>query len=238
MPHRHTMPAMTKKHDTPPSSRAQTPPPAPPHPQGGQASRRALVLAGLAAAIGGALFALKRQTASTSPAGAPNSPASAAQAQAAAEASSTASAPLITGDQLAPAFWQQAFDTPTGKPLSLSIAQGKPTLINFWATWCPPCVKEMPELDRFHRAFAPKGWKVIGLAIDGPTPVKEFLAKVGVGFDIGLAGFGGTELAQVLGNTSGGLPFSVLIDAKGRVLHRKMGATHYDELAAWASKMA
>lgn len=228
---------MTKKHDTPPSSRAQTPP----HPQGGQASRRILVLAGLAAAAGGALVALKRHTASTSPAGvpgAPNSPASAAQAQAATEASSTASAPLITGDQLAPAFWQQAFDTPTGKPLSLGIAQGKPTLINFWATWCPPCVKEMPELDRFHRAFAPKGWKVIGLAIDGPTPVKEFLAKVGVGFDIGLAGFGGTELAQALGNTSGGLPFSVLIDAKGRVQHRKMGATHYDELAAWASKMA
>lgn len=143
---------------------------------------------------------------------------------------------------MSPAFWQQQFDTPNGASnggtLSLAIAQGKPTLINFWATWCPPCVKEMPELNRFHRAFAPKGWKVIGLAIDGPTPVKEFLAKVGVGFDIGLAGFGGTELAQALGNTSGGLPFSVLIDAKGRVQHRKMGATRYDELAAWASKMA
>lgn len=238
-------PAMTEKHDTPPSSRAQTPPHAPPHAQGGQASRRVLVLAGLAAAAGGALVALKRQTASTSPAGvpgAPSSPASAAQAQAATETSSTASAPLITGDQLSPAFWQQQFDTPNGAsnghPLALSIAQGHPTLINFWATWCPPCVKEMPELNRFHREFSPKGWKVIGLAIDGPTPVKEFLAKVGVGFDIGLAGFGGTELAQALGNTSGGLPFSVLIDAKGRVQHRKMGATHYDELAAWASKMA
>lgn len=207
--------------------------PTPAQAQSGQASRRILVLAGLAAAAGGALVALKRPTSST---------ASSAQAAAATGAASSASAPLITGDQLSPAFWQQQFDTPNGasngRPLSLAIAQGKPTLINFWATWCPPCVKEMPELNRFHRAFAPKGWKVIGLAIDGPTPVKEFLAKVGVGFDIGLAGFGGTELAQALGNTSGGLPFSVLIDAKGRVQHRKMGATHYDELAAWASKMA
>ncbi len=226
---------MPQKQATPPSSRAQTPPPA----QSGQANRRVLVLAGLAAAAGGALFALKHKTDSINPAGAPRAPSSpASAAQAATEASSTASAPLIVGDQLAPAFWQQEFDTPKGQPLSLSIAQGKPTLINFWATWCPPCVKELPELGRFHREFSPKGWKVIGLAIDGPTPVKEFLAKVGVGFDIGLAGFGGTELAQALGNTSGGLPFSVLIDAKGRVMHRKMGATHYDELAAWASKMA
>lgn len=215
--------------------------PRPPHPatsasrQGGEASRRLLILAGAAAAVGGALVALKRPTGSATtqdsskPGPLPTS---------AAAAASSASAPLIVGDQLSPAFWQQQFDTPQGSTLTLAATQGKPTLINFWATWCPPCVKEMPELNRFHREFSPKGWKVIGLAIDGPTPVKEFLAKVGVGFDIGLAGFGGTELAQALGNTSGGLPFSVLIDAQGRVLHRKMGATHYDELAAWASKMA
>lgn len=202
--------------------------------QSGQATRRALlVLAGLAAAAGGAFVALKR-----APSGTTQKTVDTAQApvSAASTAEQAASAPFITGDQLTPAFWQQQFDTPKGgsMALSLSIAQGHPVLLNFWATWCPPCVKEMPELDRFHREFGPKGWRVIGLAIDGPTPVKEFLAKVAVGFDIGLAGFGGTELAQALGNESGGLPFSVMIDAKGRVLHRKMGATHFDELATWA----
>jgi len=95
----------------------------------------------------------------------------------------------------------------------------------------------MPELDRFHREFTPAGWQVVGLAIDGPTPVKEFLAKVKVGFGVALAGFGGTELAQTMGNTAGGLPFTVLIDAQGRIRHRKMGATHFDELAAWARAM-
>lgn len=226
---------MTTKQAPPLTSRA----PAQTQGQSGQASRRVLVLAGLAAAAGGALVALKRQTSPGNASGTPEAGKAATQpAQAGAEAASSASAPLIAGDQLSPAFWQQQFDTPKGSPLTLAIAQGKPMLINFWATWCPPCVKEMPELDRFHREFGPKGWRVIGLAIDGPTPVKEFLAKVGVGFDIGLAGFGGTELAQALGNTSGGLPFSVLIDAKGRVQHRKMGATHFDELAAWAGKMA
>jgi len=95
----------------------------------------------------------------------------------------------------------------------------------------------MPELDQFSRTFSPQGWHVLGLAIDGPTPVREFLAKVRVGFTIGLAGFGGTELAQELGNQSGGLPFTVLIDAQGRVRHRKMGATSHAELARWANGM-
>lgn len=204
--------------------------------QSGQAARRALlVLAGLAAAAGGAFVALKRAPSGTTPKTGDTAQAPAGATSAAEQA---ASAPLIAGDQLMPAFWQQQFDTPKGSTaLSLSIAQGHPVLLNFWATWCPPCVKEMPELDRFHREFGPKGWRVIGLAIDGPTPVKEFLAKVAVGFDIGLAGFQGTELAQALGNESGGLPFSVMIDAKGRVLHRKMGATHFDELATWARQL-
>ena len=153
-------------------------------------------------------------------------------------AADAASAPLIQSDQLTAAFWAQQFDTPTGTRLNLDRFKGKPLLINFWATWCPPCVKELPELDRFHKDFTPKGWQVIGLAIDGPTPVKEFLAKVGVGFDLGLAGFGGTELSQALGNEAGGLPFSVVIDAQGRVRHRKMGATNYEELAKWAKEIS
>lgn len=126
---------------------------------------------------------------------------------------------------------------PDGQALDWAGLQGKPLLVNFWATWCPPCVKEMPELDRFQRDFKDAGWRVVGLAIDGPTPVKEFLKKVQVGFDIGLAGFGGTELAQTLGNQAGGLPFTVLIDAQGRIRHRKMGATHFDELATWAREI-
>ena len=118
----------------------------------------------------------------------------------------------------------------------LADLRGKPLLINFWATWCAPCVREMPEIDRFHREFGPRGWQVLGLAIDSPTPVREFLGRVKVGFAIGLAGLDGTDLVRKLGNTQGGLPFTVMVDAQGKLMQRKMGETDFKQLAGWASK--
>jgi thiol-disulfide isomerase/thioredoxin len=136
----------------------------------------------------------------------------------------------------ADALWPQQFDTPHGgAPLVAASLRGKPLVLNFWASWCAPCVREMPALDRFHREFAPRGWQVVGLAIDGPTPVREFLAKTPVGFPIGLAGLSGTELVRALGNAQGGLPFTVVIDATGRIVHQKLGETSFDELAGWAA---
>lgn len=156
-----------------------------------------------------------------------------------APASAASGTPLPAGaapaDELA-ALWALRLDRPEGGELVLAPLRGKPLLVNFWATWCPPCIKEMPEIDRFHRAYGPKGWQVLGLAIDGPTPVRQFLARVKVGFDIGLAGLDGTELVRTLGNADGSLPFTVMIGASGRVLQRKRGETHYDELAGWADR--
>ena len=197
--------------------------------QRGLARRALLVTAGLGAALAGGWLAWRRSS--------PPATDTAAPVQAPPSAETAASAPLIDGDQLTAAFWQQQFDTPQGAPLAWRALQGHPIVLNFWATWCPPCVKEMPELDRFHREFSAKGWKVVGLAVDGPTPVREFLAKVQVGLDIGLAGFGGTELAQTLGNTVGGLPFTVLIDAQGRVRHRIMGVTDLAQLSEQARRI-
>jgi thiol-disulfide isomerase/thioredoxin len=131
-------------------------------------------------------------------------------------------------------LWSLRFPQPDGGELVMAERRGKPLLLNFWATWCAPCIKEMPELDRFARDFGGRGWQVIGLAIDGPTPVREFLLKRPVGFAIGLAGMDGTDLARDLGNPQGGLPFTVVFDAVGRLVHRKLGQTSYDEVARWA----
>ena len=82
-------------------------------------------------------------------------------------------------------LWTQRFDQPAGGELAMGPLRGKPLVLNFWATWCAPCVKEMPMLDAFHREHQAQGWQVVGLAVDGPTPVREFLTKVPVAFPIG-----------------------------------------------------
>jgi thiol-disulfide isomerase/thioredoxin len=133
--------------------------------------------------------------------------------------------------------WLARFPTPAGGELAMSTLRGRGLVLNFWGTWCPPCVKEMPELDRFARAFGPRGWSVVGLAVDNVKPVQEFLARTPVSYAIGMAGFAGSELARRLGNTQGGLPFTVVFDADGYVAERKLGETHFGELSAWATRI-
>ena len=130
--------------------------------------------------------------------------------------------------------WQLKFERPEGGVLDMSRLQGKPVLLNFWATWCPPCVKEMPDLDRFARQFGPQGWQVVGLAVDKAQAVREFLARTPVSYTIGLAGFEGTELSRQLGNDQAGLPYTVAFDVRGKVRHHKAGATTFEELLNWA----
>jgi thiol-disulfide isomerase/thioredoxin len=135
-------------------------------------------------------------------------------------------------------FWSLRFERPEGGELVLATLRGQPLLLNFWATWCPPCVTEMPMLDAFQRAQRERGWHVVGLAVDGPTPVRDFLRQRPMGFAIGLAGLDGVELARDLGNISGGLPFTVVVGRSGRAEHRKLGALGDADLARWAASVA
>lgn len=120
-------------------------------------------------------------------------------------------------------FWRQYFLQLDGTQLALTGFKGKPLLLNFWATWCPPCVEELPLLNVFYSENKAKGWQVLGLAVDQATPVKRFLAQTPLHFPIALAGFAGIEVSQSLGNLSGGLPYSVMFGADGRVLQSKIG---------------
>lgn len=142
--------------------------------------------------------------------------------------------PHDTGPAAAETLWSLAFDTPAGGRLVMASLRGKPLLVNFWATWCPPCVEELPLLDEFARQRAVNGWQVVGLAIDQPTAVRTFLARTPVSFPIGLAGLGGTELGKALGNLSGGLPFTVVLGADGTVRQRRMGRVTPADLAQWS----
>ena len=147
------------------------------------------------------------------------------------------SAPAAAAVNAPASLWALKALRPQGGELDLASLRGKPLLINFWATWCAPCVREMPQIDRFHREYGPRGWQVLGLAIDRPEPVAKFLARVKVGFPIGLAGLDGMDLLHGLGNVQGGLPFTVVINGAGLLVQRKLGETSFEELAGWASKL-
>jgi len=135
------------------------------------------------------------------------------------------------------AIWPMRFDQPDGSHLTLASLRGKPLLLNFWATWCPPCVSELPLLDRFYREQQARGWQVVGLAVDNLAPVREFLTKRPVSFAVGLAGLEGVALSRSLGNTGGALPFSVVFDRRGGVVQRKLGVIHPEDLQRWVSNV-
>ena len=132
------------------------------------------------------------------------------------------------------AVWASEFDTPKGETLKLADFRGKPLVLNFWATWCPPCVEEMPLLDAFFRQNVSNGWQVIGLAIDQPSLVKRFMGQFPVDYPIALGGMNGSELGRLLGNAQGGLPFTVVFDAAGNVKVQKLGKLSADEIKSWA----
>ena len=133
----------------------------------------------------------------------------------------------------ADAFWRLSFDTPAGTPLPMSGFRGKLLLVNFWATWCPPCVEELPLLDFFYQENKDKNLQVVGLAVDQPSAVRTWLQTRPLNFPVGMAGLEGTELSKSLGNRSGSLPFTVVFSPAGLLLHRKIGKVTPEDLVQW-----
>ena len=129
-------------------------------------------------------------------------------------------------------LWSSSYQHPNGDDVDWNQFKGRPLIINFWATWCGPCVEEMPLIDRFYKENKANGWQVVGLAIDQPSRVKAFLSQTPVSYPVVLAGLGGTELSQALGNESGALPFTIILDANEHVLFKKIGKLKVEELTS------
>lgn len=143
--------------------------------------------------------------------------------------------PQPLAEKVEPGLWQQQFMTPQGERLSMDSLRGHRILLNFWATWCPPCIAELPLLNDFFLENSSKGWKVVGLAVDQLEPVKLFLSKTPLAFPVAMAGASGVAVSKSLGNLSGGLPFTAVLGSDGLVAHRKMGKVTPSDLRAWAT---
>lgn len=134
-------------------------------------------------------------------------------------------------------WWSLAWPGPQGERVAAQHFLGRPLLVNFWATWCPPCVQELPLLNAFYRERRAQGWQVLALAVDQPGAVQRFLQQRPLDFAVALAGLGGTELSRQLGNASGGLPFTAVFNAAGALVATKSGRVHAADLSGWAAAL-
>lgn len=122
-----------------------------------------------------------------------------------------------------------------GRVRSLAEFGGRPLLVNFWASWCGPCVEEMPTLDAFAAKQAANGVQVVGIALDERAAVEAFLRKTPVHYPVLLDVPGAADSSVRFGNARGVLPYSVLVDARGRIAAAKIGPFRGDELERFAA---
>ncbi len=133
-------------------------------------------------------------------------------------------------------LFSRTFPDTSGREQALSQWRGQVLVVNFWATWCPPCIREMPDLQKIADDYRERGVQVIGLGVDNPDAIRAFQSQYGLRLPILVAGYGGSELAQQLGNDSGALPYTVLVDRKGRIVRTHLGQIDAAQLRAWIDR--
>jgi thiol-disulfide isomerase/thioredoxin len=111
-----------------------------------------------------------------------------------------------------------------GQLRRLSEWRGRILVCNFWATWCAPCREEIPLLMAARQKYGAKGVEIVGIAVDNAAKVRDYSTSMNISYPILLAQTEGLELMRQLGNSAGGLPYTVVADRQGIPVHRKLGA--------------
>jgi thiol-disulfide isomerase/thioredoxin len=129
------------------------------------------------------------------------------------------------------------FPDAAGRPHALKEWLGTPVVFNFWATWCVPCLEEVPLLVGFHRKYRPKGVEVVGICADQVVKMLEFSKSYGISYPLLVADASVFELLREIGNRAGGLPYSLVLDRAGAIAHRRLGALKPGELESVMAPM-
>lgn len=116
------------------------------------------------------------------------------------------------------------------KVQALEQWKGKIIVVNFWATWCPPCIAEIPEFIKIQKQYEKQGVQFVGIAIDQKSKVQAFAQATKMNYPILLGDLAGIDLARRIGNTNGGLPYSVIVDRSGKVVATQLGTLSREKL--------
>jgi thiol-disulfide isomerase/thioredoxin len=118
----------------------------------------------------------------------------------------------------------ESFPDLSGKSQAMSQWSGKVLVLNFWATWCAPCREEIPALMNVQHKYASRGVKIVGIAVDNVAKVRDYADKMSIDYVLLIAGIEALDLSKDLGNGTGVLPFTVVLDRSGRVAYSHAGA--------------
>jgi thiol-disulfide isomerase/thioredoxin len=124
-----------------------------------------------------------------------------------------------------PTLLETPLDSLDGGRKPLGTWTGKVLVVNFWATWCGPCRKEIPEFIRMQQRLGDKGLQFVGIAIDEKEKVGAYVREIGINYPILVGELDAVEMSRSLGNDLGALPFTIVIDRTGKVVHTVLGAT-------------
>ena len=131
--------------------------------------------------------------------------------------------PRRTASQDGAAVLAMVLPDPDGNEQPLAQWRGKVLVVNFWATWCAPCREEMPQFVAAQARDGSKGVQFVGIAVDDVDKVRVFAREIGLNYPTLIGGYGAIELSRTLGNDLAALPFTIVLDRQGRVVHTQLG---------------